>query len=355
MMVRAEITLPIVVSLLLMAGLLILSSAAPDLSFLSRQIIFASIGIVVTTSIMLLGRKRLMSAAFPLYWLSIGLLVITQIFGTEVNGAKSWLIIPPLPGFQPSELAKITLTLAMATLLHEKPIKNLFDYVRPAILMVIPFGLVFLEPDLGSALVIAAIGAGIILVRGIPWKHLILFTILIGVAVPTVVLPNLKPHQKTRLSIFMNPEADPQGSGYQVIQSRIAIGSGGILGKGYKQGTQAQLGFIPYPYSDFIFPVIAEEGGLIASVALLLLYGLIFWRLAAMASECLYERDQLAIVGVLSLLGFQVLINIGVTLGLAPVTGITLPLISYGGTSLLSTMTVLSLAFVIHRDRFKDW
>ncbi len=355
MMARIEITLPLIVALLLSAGLVILSSAAPSLSFVSRQVLFLGLALLVTTVILLTGRKRIMAAAFPLYALSIILLVFTHLFGREVNGAKSWLYLGPLPGFQPSELAKITLILAMSKVLHEKPIKHFLHYLKPVALLLLPFGLVFLEPDLGSALVLGAIGAGMILVRGIPWRHLVIFLVLFGVGIPTVVWPNLKPHQKTRISIFMNPEADPQGSGYQVIQSRIAIGSGGIVGKGYKQGTQSQLGFIPYPYSDFIFPVIAEEGGFITAVTLLFLYGLVFWRLAAMASECLYERDQLAIIGVLSLLGFQVLINIGVTIGLAPVTGITLPLISYGGSSLLSTIMVLSLAFVLHRDRFKDW
>ena len=133
------------------------------------------------------------------------------------------------------------------------------------------------------------------------------------------------------------------------------MGSGGLLGKGYGQGTQSQLGFIPYRHTDFIFPVLAEEGGFVAASALLVLYGLLFWRLVVMAAECLYERDQLAIVGVLTLIGFQVLVNVGVTLGLAPVTGITLPLVSYGGTSLISTLLALTLAFVIHRDRYADW
>jgi rod shape determining protein RodA len=154
---------------------------------------------------------------------------------------------------------------------------------------------------------------------------------------------------------FLNPAADPQGSGYQVIQSTIAVGSGGLLGKGYRQGTQTQLGFVPYRQTDFIFPVLAEEGGFVASVLLLILYGLLFWRLVAMASECPYDRDQLIIIGVCILIGFQVLVNIGVTLGMAPVTGITLPMVSYGGTSLVSTLMALTMAFVVHRDRYAEW
>jgi rod shape determining protein RodA len=352
---RLDFSLPLATLVLLMAGLVTLSTAAPEFSFVSRQAGFMAMGFVLCVVILIAGRRRIMNIVTPLYWTTIGLLVLVHLVGTEINGAKSWLIFPPLPGFQPSELAKISLILALAKMLHEKPITSLASYIRPGLTLLLPFALVFLEPDLGSSLVLAAIGGGILLVRGIPWRHLLLFTLVIAVALPVVVWPNLKPHQKTRLTAFLNPEADPKGSGFQVIQSRIAIGSGGVFGKGYKEGTQAQLGFIPYRYSDFIYPVLAEEGGLVAAVSLLALYGLLFWRLGALASECPDERDQLAIVGVLSLIAFQVIVNIGVTLGLAPVTGITLPLVSYGGTSLISTLVALSLAFVVHRDRYKDW
>ncbi|CAN5764485.1 rod shape-determining protein RodA [soil metagenome] len=356
---RSEITLPVITAFLLAAGLLTLSSAAPEGAFVVRQAVYMGIGLALSGVVLWLGRQRLMAAAYPLYGFSLGLLVLTQLVGTEKNGAKSWLNLGPLPEFQPSELAKIALILALAVALHERPIRGLLGYVRPLFIIFLPFALVFLEPDLGSALVLAAIGGGMMLVRGLPWKHLVFLGLVFAVALPTVVptmvWPHLKPHQRERLVIFLNPEADPQGSGYQVIQSRIAIGSGGLLGKGYKQGTQAQNGFIPYRYADFIFPVLAEEGGFVAAVSLLLLYGLLFWRLSGMAAECPLERDQLVIAGVLSLLGFQVLVNVGVALGLAPVTGITLPLISFGGTSLISTMIALSLVYLVHRDRHKDW
>lgn len=353
-MTRADFSLPMVVFALLGVGLFTLSSAAPSNEF-SRQAVFMVAALAASAFVVWLGRGRLMRFAPHLYLTALALLGLVHIFGTEVNGAKSWLYIGPLPGFQPSELAKIALILALAAAMHERPIRGLFGYLRPLALIAVPFGLVFLEPDLGSALVLLGVGGGMMLVRGVPWRHLVVFALLFAVAVPTVVWPNLKPHQKTRVVSFMNPAADPQGSGYQVIQSTIAVGSGGLTGKGYKQGTQSQLGFIPYRHTDFIFPVLAEEGGFLGASILLLLYGLLFWRLAAMASECPYERDQLAIVGVLSLIGFQVVVNIGVTLGLAPVTGITLPLVSYGGTSLISTLVGLSLAFVVHRDRYADW
>ena len=353
-MVRSDFGFPVVVALLLIAGLVTLSSAAPSNEF-GRQLIFLVPAVVIFVLLAWLGRKRIMRWAFPLYILTLFLLLLTRFFGSRVNGARSWLDLGPLPSFQPSEVAKISLILALAVALHERPLRGILGYLRPLALIALPFGLVFLEPDLGSALVLAAIGGGMLLVRGIPWRHLLIFLTLFVVAVPTVVWPQLKPHQRARLVSFLHPAADPQGNGYQVIQSTIAIGSGGLWGKGYKKGTQSQLGFIPYRQTDFIFPVLAEEGGFFAAIFLLALYGLLFWRLVMMASECPHERDQLAIVGVLSLIGFQVIVNIGVTLGLAPVTGITLPLVSYGGTSLISTLVALSLAFVVHRDRYRDW
>jgi rod shape determining protein RodA len=306
-------------------------------------------------AVLWLGRRRIVRLSYLGYAVAIFLLILTRLFGVEVNGARSWLELGPLPRFQPSELAKIALIMALALALHERPIQNLLSYLRPAILVALPFGLIFLAPDLGGALVIAAIGAGMLLVRGIPWRHLALFALVTAVALPTVVWPNLAPHQRQRLEIFINPDSDPRGMGFQVIQSRIAIGSGGLWGKGYGQGTQSQHGFIPERHHDFIFPVLAEEGGFVGAVVLLILYGLLFWRLVAMAAECPLERDQLLIVGVLSKIAFQSLLNVGVTLGLAPVTGLTLPLVSYGGTSLIATLLALSLAYVVHRDRYQEW
>ncbi|MEZ4629423.1 MAG: FtsW/RodA/SpoVE family cell cycle protein [Deinococcales bacterium] len=229
------------------------------------------------------------------------------------------------------------------------------DTISGSLLILLPTALIIVQPDLGSALVILAIGAGMVLIRGIPTWHFILLICLMAIVIPLGVWPNLENYQRERITIFWNPEKDPQDQGYQIIQSRIAIGSGGLWGKGYRQGTQSQLGFIPYHYADFIYAVLAEEGGFVAAAGLLLLYALLFWRLVAMAIECPKERDQLIIAGVLSFISFQMIVNIGVTLGLAPVTGITLPLVSYGGTSLLSTLLSLTLAYVAHRDRYSDW
>jgi rod shape determining protein RodA len=351
---RVDLALPIVVALLLAAGLTTLSSAAPG-DELSRQIVFLGVALGAVGGVLWLGRERLFRVAPHAYGAALLSLLAVQAFGTEVNGARSWLYLGPLPGFQPSEVMKLALILSLAATLHERPIRRLTDYVRPLGLIAVPTALVLAEPDLGGAMVLVAIGVGMLLVRGVPWRHLLTLAAVVAIAVPSLVLPNLRPHQEQRIATFLNPGADPQGAGYQVIQSTIAVGSGGLFGKGYRQGTQSQLGFIPFRQTDFIFPVLAEEGGFVAALLVLALYGLLFWRLVAMAAECPAERDQLLIVGVLVFVGFQVLLNVGVTLGLAPVTGITLPLVSYGGTSLLSTLLALAVAFVVHRDRYAGW
>ncbi len=344
--------LPFIAAAIVAVGFVTLNSAAtPEL--LRQQFIALGLGVVAICVVLVLGRQRIMQLAPAAYVLAIILLALTMIMGQEVNNARSWLKLGPLPRFQPSEIAKIALILALAQVLHNRPLGSFVSYLRPFALIAVPLGFVFLEPDLGGTLILAAVGAGMILVRGVPWKQLVIAAALVGVAVPTLVWPQLAPYQKQRLLTFLDPAADPLGSGYQVLQSRIAIGSGGLFGKGYQQGTQSQLGFIPEQHNDFIFPVLAEEGGLIAALLLLALYGLLFWRLLGMAADCPEDRDVLIITGTSVLVGFQVLVNIGVAIGLAPVTGITLPLMSYGGTSLISTLLVLGLAWTVHRDRFK--
>ncbi len=345
--------MPIVTIAVFGVGLFTLSSAAHSMSLVVQQLFALGLACGGIAVIALLGRQRLMQLAMPAYGLSVFLLILTMFIGQEVNGAQSWLKIGPLPSFQPSELAKISLVLALAQVLHNRPLGNLLSYVAPVLLIAVPLLLVFREPDFGGTLIIAAIGVGMILVRGVPWKQLVVAVVLVAAALPTVVWPQLTGNQRQRLLTFMDPTADPLGSGYQVMQSRIAIGSGGLLGKGYRQGTQAQLGFIPEQQNDFIFPVLAEEGGLLAALFLLSLYSLLFWRLVSMAGECPKDRDVLIITGATIMIGFQVVINLGVAMGLAPVTGITLPLMSSGGTSLMSTLLLLGISWTVHRDRFK--
>ena len=335
------------------AGLVILISATPDPRLWKIQLVWLGVALVLATVLHLFSRRRTLSWAYPLYGISLVLLVGVLILGNQVNGARAWFVLGPLH-FQPSELAKIAVILAMARLMKDRRLLQVWDYFPPLLLAAPPIVLTMLEPDLGGAMIMTVAVLGILFIRGLPTRHILVGLGLVVILVPTVVWPHLKPYQQERVLIMLNPSRDPLGAGFQVMQSTIAIGSGGLEGKGYGHGTQSQLGFIPFQSTDFIFAVLAEELGFVGAVGLLLLYAALFYRLAAMARECLEMEDRMVIGGVLSLLAFQVLVNVGVTLGIAPVTGITLPLISYGGTSLVMTFIVLSLVLLIHRDRFAD-
>jgi len=350
---RLEPYLPVIVALLALVGFVTLASAAPDQSYVGRQGVWFVAGLIGCVTLFWVGGQRLDKLTWPLYALTLVLLIAVLIFGEEINGAKRWLEFGPAR-VQPSELAKIALILVLGRYLSQESARGALSYLVVAAVVGVPFVLVLAGPDLGSALVIAAIGVGMLFVRGVPTRLLVTAAVLAVVTVPMVV-PNLAPHQQARITAFLNPDADPQGAGYQVMQARIAIGSGGLTGKGWRQGTQTQLDFIPFKHTDFIFPVLAEELGFVGSVFVLGLFALLFWRLAVMAMECPRPRDQLVITGVLAYLGFQTLVNVGVSLGLAPVTGLTLPIVSYGGTNLVITLAVLGLAMLVHRDRFRGF
>ncbi len=352
-MSRLEPYLPVLVALIALVGFVTLASAAPDPSYVTRQAAWFVAGVVGCVAIFWIGGQRIDKLTLPLYALTLVLLVVVLIFGEEINGAKRWLEFGPAR-VQPSELAKVALILLLGRYLSLPSARGPLSYLLVGAVVGVPFVLVLAGPDLGSALVIGAIGAAMLFVRGVPTRLLVGVAVLAVVAVPLVV-PNLAPHQQARITTFLNPEADPQGAGYQVMQARIAIGSGGLTGKGWRQGTQTQLDFIPFKHTDFIFPVLAEELGFVGSAFILGLFALLFYRLAVMAMECPRPRDQLVISGVLAYLGFQTLVNVGVSLGLAPVTGLTLPIVSYGGTNLVITLAVLGLAMLVHRDRFRGF
>jgi rod shape determining protein RodA len=352
-MSRLEPYLPVLVVLLALVGFVTLSSAVSDGQDLVRQAVYFVAGAVGCVAMFWVGGARLDRLTLPLYAVTLVLLVVVLVVGEEVNGAKRWLQLGPAR-LQPSELAKVAVILVLGRFLTSPPSRGLVGYLGTAVIVGVPFGLVLIGPDLGSALVIAAIGAGMLFVRGVPTRLLVAGVALVALAAP-LTIPQLAPHQQSRITAFLNPDADPQGAGYQVVQARIAIGSGGLTGKGYKQGTQTQYDFIPFKHTDFIFPVLAEEMGFVGSVFLLGLFALMFWRLAVMAMECPRPRDQLVIAGILAYLGFQTLVNVGVSLGLAPVTGLTLPIVSYGGTNLVVTLGVLGLALLVHRDRYRGF
>lgn len=346
-------SLLLLVALIGVFGLFNLRSAAPDPGLLVRQGVALGLGVLALGAVQLLDRKRLFAWAYPLYALSLLLLALVLVLGREINGARAWLVFGPIQ-FQPSELAKIALLLVLGKALEGRPIRRVWDYALPLALALPVVGLVLVEPDLGGTLVLLFGVFVVLFVRGLPWKHLLLGTALVLLLVPTVVWPNLKPYQRERVLIVLDPYRDPLGQGFQVIQSIIAIGSGGFLGKGYGQGTQTQLGFVPFRHTDFIFAVLAEEWGFVGAVAVLALYLLLLVRLFTMALECPRMSDRLVLSGIGGVLGFQVAANVGVALGVLPVTGLTLPLFSYGGSSLVMTFLMLGVALLLHRDRVRE-
>ncbi len=335
------------------AGMLVLASAAPNPHLWKMQIAWSGLAILAALLLQLLRKDALYRAGPWIYAVTVLMLLAVLFVGREVNGARSWFVFGPLR-LQPSELAKLALIIVLAYYLRNRDFRRLGGYIAPSLLALLPIALTLVEPDLGGALVMSAIVFGVFFVRGLPWRHLLVAAALAAVVVPTVVWPHLKPYQRERVLVVLNPARDPLGAGFQVIQSVIAIGSGGVMGKGYGNGTQAQLGFIPERQTDFIFSVLSEEMGLVGAVAMLLAYAALLYRLAVMAMEALHDADRLLIAGVISLVAFQLLVNVGVTLGVAPVTGITLPLMSYGGTSLLTTYLALGLAQLVYRDRYEQ-
>ncbi|GIW37630.1 MAG: rod shape-determining protein RodA [Meiothermus sp.] len=341
------------VLLINLVGLVTLYSAAPSRGVWLQQLIAFPIALSVGLLIQLFSRRQVLSWAFPLYSVSVAMLVLVLLVGREINGAKAWFDLGPV-SFQPLEIAKIGLILVLARVLAVRPLERPLDYVLPVLLAAPVLGLVFIQPDLGGTLVLIAGFLGILFVRGMPAQHIILGLVAAALLVPTVIWPNLSQYQRDRVEILFDLSKDPRGKGFQQIQSTIAIGSGGLMGKGFGAGTQTQLGFVPERQTDFIYSVLAEEWGFAGAASLILLYALLFFRLGRMIVECVRMEDRLVIAGVLSMLAFQVVVNIAVTLGLAPVTGLTLPLVSKGGSSLIMVYLGLGLALLMHRDRYRE-
>jgi rod shape determining protein RodA len=349
-----EIWLPFIVLIILGIGLLSVSSVAPSPDVLQKQFIGAGMMLPVFGLMFWVGRPRLYAVAFPLYGIALALLVITMVAGTEVNGNRNWLGRGFFQ-FQPLEFAKIALILMLARALR-KPFKSWREYGPLALIALPMLGLVYVGTgDFGGMLVLAFTVFGMMLVRGIPWQHLLAGVLVLAIFVPTVLVPRLAPYQRDRLTTFINPAKDPRGKGYQQLQAMIATGSGGLTGKGYQKGSQSQGGFIPEAHNDMIFAVWAEEQGFLGATLLILAYAFLFWRMSTMGFECPSDTDRLVIGGVMAMLGFQVLENLGAALSVAPLTGLTLPLVSSGVSSLLAVSAALSVVYVVHRDRFNEF
>jgi rod shape determining protein RodA len=294
--------------------------------------------------------------AYPFYGFSLLLLVAVAAHGHASLGAQRWLSIGPIHDFQPSELMKIGLVLALARFYHGLSARNArlsFWLLIPAVLIGLPAALVMKEPDLGTALLICATGAAMMILAGLDLRIVGLGALLAGAVVPFLHLV-LKPYQYTRLVSFTNPEAEKSGAGYHIVQSKIALGSGGLLGKGFGLGTQSQLNFLPEKQTDFMFASLAEEFGFVGCIAILLLYAAVIYmglRIAAVAHS---HFGRMSAAGVTAVLTFCVLMNGAMVMGLAPVVGVPMPLLSLGGTVMMSMMLGFGLVMAVRVQRYAE-
>lgn len=332
-------------------GLLVISSAtrgagAESFVYLQKQIISMGIGIfaiLVIISIDYLDFYRLSWYLYAFNFLCLGLVLF---IGREGGGSYRWIDLKVMD-FQPSEMAKIIIIITLARLLVEQKerLSNPAQLIPLFLHVLIPMILIFLQPDLGTALVFVVIFLGMLYMAGVPVKNL-LIVIGSGIAAFPLLWFKLMDYQKMRLIVFFNPDIDPLNHGYQLTQSMIAIGSGGLTGKGLFAGTQARLQFLPEQHTDFIFSVLGEELGFLGGVLLLVLYLLLIYRILKIASFSKESFGSLICTGVATMLTFQILVNVGMTLSIMPVTGLPLPFMSYGGNSML--MNMISIGFVLN-------
>ena len=318
-----------------------------------RQFSRFCVGIIVMIAIALIDIRIWMRYAYFFYLFTLGLLIIVEVAGTIGMGAQRWLSLGYF-NFQPSELMKITLVLALARYFHGGSIEDVGrpTYLfLPLLIILFPSALVLRQPDLGTTLLLVMASGAIFFTAGVRmWKFSVMFALGIG-GLP-VAWQFLHEYQKLRVLTFLNPESDPLGSGYHIIQSKIALGSGGVFGKGFMQGTQGHLRFLPEMQTDFIFTMLAEEFGMMGGVGLIALYGLIMIYGFAMTLRSRNQFGRLVGVGVTTTFFLYVFINIAMVMGLIPVVGVPLPLISYGGTAMMTLLIGfgLLLSVWIHRD-----
>ena len=321
--------------------------------FVQRQGIFALVNIGLAAFFLQFDYRGIQQYGQKLYIFNLIMLVAVMAFGTTALGAQRWLALGPIM-LQPSEFSKLIIIICMAALLESRmgTLNSLRDLLPIAVYIGIPFILVLKQPDLGTSLVFMAIFFGMVIACGMRWKILI-GIIMTGIAsFPILWNYVLKEYQKTRLYVFIDPNIDPLGSGYHIIQSKIAIGSGMLFGKGLFQGTQSQLNFLPENHTDFIFAVVGEEFGFIGATILLLLYLIIMMRGIKIAKEAGDMFGRLLAVGITSMIAFHILVNVGMTTGIMPVTGIPLPFMSYGVSAL--TTDILAIAILLNINMRKN-
>ena len=324
--------------------------------FEQKQVIFLLSGIALMFLVSLIDYHRLVDIAPWAYGISIVALVAVKLVGTKVLGARRWINLGGGVHFQPSEWVKLVLIVVVARYFWGLAGRELTwpDIGKAFALVGIPMVLVLIQPDLGTTLTYFPILIAGLFLGGLRIRQaaIILLCMVIVGGIAWKSGKRLKPYQQARINAFLDPDTDPKGSGYQIRQSLIAVGSGGIWGKGANRGTQTQGDFLPIPYTDFIFAAFCEEHGFVGAVGVLLLYLLVLMRLIQNAQTASDLPGAFIIMGVVAVIVFQIAVNVGMVIGLMPVTGIPLPLMSYGGSSILFTFLSLGIVMNIRMRRF---
>lgn len=331
---------------LFLFGIAAIYSASPNKaltfsSFAVRQLVWGGASAVVYVMVLKIGYQRFLDLAGPLFAVMVLVLVLLLTVGHTSKGSQSWFNL----GFfriQPSEMGKVVLALVLAQICFKLPPTDMKGIAVAVGLGGVMILLILLQPDLGSSLVYSVMLFAVLIAAGAPVKFLSGIVISILAMLPAAWI-FLKPYQKMRLMVFIDPTIDPQGAGYNVIQSRIAVGSGGLFGKGFLHGTQGKLHFLPEPHTDFIFSVFSEEFGFIGCLVVLILFTVLLLRMLSVAYYTRDTRGKLLTAGIVAWIWFQITESIGMSMGLLPVTGLPLPLFSYGGSSLLAVAIALAL------------
>ena len=304
----------------------------------------------------LIDVKTWYSLAYPAYGVSLVLLICVEFFGVSVNGSQRWLDLWLLQ-LQPSEIMKLSIVLAIARYFHDLPkwrVSNVSGLLGALVFIALPMTLILRQPDLGTTLLVAATGVTIIFLAGVNWKVITSALITGLIAVPLFFRFGLKEYQRARIRTFLDPTIDPTGASYHITQSKIALGSGGVSGKGFMNGTQRQLEYVPENRTDFIFTVIGEEFGLIGSLTTMGLYLAVIGLCAWLSFQCKHVFSRLLILGVTTTFLLYIFINLAMVMGLVPVVGVPLPLISYGGTVIITVMSGFGLILSAHLHRKND-
>ncbi len=322
-----------------------------------KQLITFALCVALMLGLALLDLRIWLELSYYIYGFSLLLLLAVMVAGSVHMGARRWLDLGPLPPFQPSEFMKLAIVLALARFYHECSPKDAswsWKLIFPCLMIAVPVALVMKQPDLGTAVLIALTGLTVMILAGLHWRVLAVGAGSMLFAGPLVFKFAMHDYQRERILTFLHPEADPSGAGYHILQSKIAMGSGGLLGKGLGLGSQSQLNFLPEKHTDFIMAAVCEELGFAGGFMVFLLYGLIITMALRMAALSHSHYGRLAAAGATATFALYVLINGAMVMGLFPVVGVPMPLVSYGGSAMLMVMTGFGLVLGVKVHRYQE-